>query len=73
MRRKAKKEVSESENWTGTSGKGSEKAAQLFILEDNTVFRVRRVDGLGKLRTPKAKMVAVSKVPWQAVMGYLNA
>ena len=41
MRRKAKKEVSESENWTGTSGKGSEKAAQLFILEDNTVFRVR--------------------------------
>ena len=63
---------SESENWTGILGKGSEKAAQLFVLEDNTMFRVGRVGGLGKLRTPKAKMVAVSKVPWQPVMGYLN-
>ena len=63
MRRKAKKIVSENEIWTGTSGTGSEKAAQLFVLEDNTMFRMRRVGGLGKLRTPKAKMVAVSKVP----------
>lgn len=55
--------MSENENWTGTSGTGSEKAAQLFVLEDNTMFRMRRVGGLGKLRTPKAKMVAVSKVP----------
>ena len=55
--------MSENENWTGTSGTGSEKAAQLIVLEDNTMFRMRRVGGLGKLRTPKAKMVAVSKVP----------
>lgn len=55
--------MSENENWTGISGKGSEKAAQLFVLEDNTMFRVGRVGGLRMLRTPKAKMVAVSKVP----------
>lgn len=62
MRRRQRRKVSESENWTGISGKGSE-AAQLFVLEDNTMFRVGRMGGLGMLRTPKAKMVAVSKVP----------